>query len=323
MKNLDYRSLRQAGRQALKGAQYSPKKLILWHTGVTLAVGFLLSLIHYLLDQQIGDTGGLEGLGSRTYLETAQTILTMMQPLLLPFWSIGLAGAMLRLARGEYAGPESLLEGFRHWGAVLRTNLLRGLVYMAVVLIAMQVGSMLFTFSPAAGTLFDLAEQIQNAADPNALLTQEVLTDLALKMLPYMLIPAVILLIPVAYRLRMMDYVIMDRPKLGAVFALRMSLILTRRKCLRLFRIDLRFWWFYVLEVLAVALCYGDILLPLAGVSLPGDAAVMGIGFYAVGILAQLGLYVWKKDEISATYVCAYEALLPPAPAPPARENDA
>ncbi len=314
MENLDYRDLRQRGREALERAEYSPKKLILWHTGVTLLAGFVLSLLSYFLDREIGGTGGLSGLQLRATLETVRSILQIAESLLLPFWAMGLTGAMLGLVRGQYAGPESLLGGFRCWGAVLRANLLKAAVYFLVIFVASQIGTTLFSFSPAGKELYSLMEQIQNAADPSLLLTEELLADMGLKMLPFILVPAVLLLIPVTYYLRMMDYVLMDRPELGAVFALRLSLFLMRKRCIQLFKVDLRFWWFYVLEALTVVLCYGDMLLPLFGISMPGDAAVMSFVFYAIGILAQLGLYAWKKDEVSATYACVYEMLLPPPP---------
>ncbi len=314
MENLDYRALRQRGREALDRAAYSPKKLILWHTGVTLLAGFVLSLLSYLLDRGIDSTGGLSGLQTRVTLETVRSLLQITEAILLPFWTIGLTGAMLGLVRGQYAGPESLLGGFRCWGPVLRANLLKGAVYFVVIFIATQIGTTLFGLSPAAKELYALMEQVQNAADPSLLITEELLMGLGRKMLPYLLVPALLLLIPVTYRLRMMDYVLMDRPELGAVFALRLSNFIMRKKCVQLFRVDLHLWWFYILEAVAVTLCFGDMILPLLGVSLPADGAVMSFVFYAIGILAQLGLYVWKKDAVSATYACAYEALLPPPP---------
>ncbi len=316
METLDYRTLREEGCRALERAEYSPKRLILWHTGVTLLAGLVLSLLNYLLDKGIGTTGGLSGLELRATLETVRSILQIAESLLLPFWAIGLTGAMLGLVRGRYAGPESLLQGFGHWGPVLRATVLKGLVYVVMMFLASQIGMTVFMMSPAARDLYAIAEEMtaSGITDPTAFLTEEVIRDLVLKMLPFLLVPTALLLIPVTYRLRMMDYVLMDRPELGAIFALRLSLFIMRKKCMQLFKVDLHFWWFYVLEALTVVLCYGHMLLSLVGVSLPGDGAVMSFVFYAVGILAQLGLYLWKKDELAATYACVYEMLLPPPP---------
>ena len=50
MKNLSYTFLRPAAEEALGTSRYSPKKLVLIHTGVSLGVGLVLSVLSYVLD---------------------------------------------------------------------------------------------------------------------------------------------------------------------------------------------------------------------------------------------------------------------------------
>ncbi len=310
----DIPALRSRARDALGQASCSPKKLIFLHTGLMLALGLVLSIMDYFLSEGIGSTGGLGGIGTRAALETLRSMLQMADALLLPFWQIGLVAAMLLLIRGQDIGTGTLLEGFRHFGPVLRLNLLRWAISFAVVLVAAQAGTMIFMLTPFSATLMKALEEMMAAGivDPDAVLTEALMAELMYSYIPIVLAAMLLLLIPVSYRLRMMDYVLMDRPQLGAFFALRMSIFMTRKRCLQLFKLDLRFWWFYVLELLAGVLCYGDVLLGLCGVELGMGAATASFAFYAAGLACQLGLYVWKKDELAATYALAYEALLPP-----------
>ncbi len=304
---------RSRGRQALGQAAYSMKKLIGIHTAAMLALALVLSLLDYFLAQGVGSTGGLSGLGDRAILETLRSMLLYGNALLLPFWQIGLTAAAIRLVRGQDFGPKTLLEGFRHFGPVLRMNLLLWGIYLLVMMVASQLASMVFMFTPLSGELYALAEQMVAAGttDVSALLTPEVLQSLMMKMLPFLAGAIVLFLVPVAYRLRMMEYVLMDVPSRGAFFALRMSLAMTKKKCWKLFKLDLSFWWFYVLELLALAVCYGDVLLSGVGVQLPVDAQLGSLLFYLLGRACQLGLYVWKKDDLVAAYACAYVELLP------------
>ena len=60
-------------------------------------------------------------------------------------------------------------------------------------------------------------------------------------------------------------------------------------------------------ELAVVVLCYGDILLPMLGVSLPMDSQVGAMVFYVVSILAQAGLYILAKNRLAVTYAGFYD----------------
>ena len=74
MKTLDPRSLKAEADAALQAAAYDPQKLILIHTGVIMALSLVLTALDYLLEQQIGTTGGLSGMGTRSIRDTAHCI---------------------------------------------------------------------------------------------------------------------------------------------------------------------------------------------------------------------------------------------------------
>ena len=65
-------------------------------------------------------------------LSTGQSILPLVQMLLILCWNMGYAVCALRMARRQETQPRTLLEGFRLFGPVLRAALLQGLIYFAV-----------------------------------------------------------------------------------------------------------------------------------------------------------------------------------------------
>ena len=79
------RQLKAAAARSLQNAAYDPKKLVLIHTAAVLIFFAVLAVVDYLLEQQIGSTGGLSGLGTRTILATAQQVLQLSEQILIPF----------------------------------------------------------------------------------------------------------------------------------------------------------------------------------------------------------------------------------------------
>ena len=69
------RDLKESAAQKLSEASYDPKKLVLIHTGLIVALNLAVNGLNLYLSEQIGTTGGLSGLGLRSVLQTAQTIL--------------------------------------------------------------------------------------------------------------------------------------------------------------------------------------------------------------------------------------------------------
>lgn len=303
---------------AVADASYSPKRLALIHTGIVAAAGLIVTLLSYVLDVGIGNTGGLSGLGNRAVLETTQTILELLVYILSPFWALGFTAAAVNLARRHRADAGTLTKGLRRWGPALRMLLLQYLLYFAIVMVAVQVGSILYTMSPAANQLLDLlgydtlaSGDAQAIIDAIAQLPDRELMVLALTALPFFLIPPAVLVIFVFYRLRLAAYILMDDPRCGALYALALSFRLTRKQCRKLFRLDLHFWWFYVLEILTMVLAYGDVILAATGIELGLSATTAATVFYVLALVVQMGLYAWKKPQVFTSYALFYDRLKP------------
>lgn len=314
MAHFPYSQFQSDAANALGRADYSPKKLVLFHAGVSAAAALVLTVIDYVLDLGIAQTGGLQGIGTRAVLETIQTLLVYANALLLPFWQMGYLLCSLLLIRRQTASPRHLLAGFRHFGPVLRGMLLKALVSLPFLYAGSQLGYLLFMMMPSGRPL--LAELQQMAA--SGTITPEAMMPI----LPYMVVGGLLLLIPVFYRLRMMNYVLMDEPEKGALYALAMSLKLTKGNCTAIVKLDLHFWWYYALEALILALSFGDWILTQAGVELGASTDTAMLALYLASLLCQLGLYVWKKNTVFAHYALAYETLRQAPPVTPAQPKN-
>lgn len=282
-------------------------RLVLISAGVSALAGLAVSAINLLLQQSIGATGGLGGLGLRSVLTTVQSMLALAMTVLLPFWSLGYTAVTLKLSRGEHAEGRDLLDGFRIFLPALRLFFLQELLYIALALVCVHLGSMLLSFTPLAMDFYELLLPVMLEGGDPASIDPDVLLQAMTPIFIGCLVIFVAVAIPVSYRLRMAQYFLLTDPKAGARRALISSFRMTKGNAMALFRLDLSFWWFYVLDVLLAVICYGDVLLPLLGIEM--DATVAYFLFYAVSLALQLVLYRYAKNRISVTYAHAYLSL--------------
>lgn len=299
------RGLKLDAKAALEATSGDPKKIIMIHTGASAALALVLALLDYLLQQQIGNTGGLSGVGLRTILETTQAVLSYAELAALLFWQIGYVYIALQIGRGQNVQVNGLLEGFRQFGPVLRLRLVTMLLYSGVVFAGVYLGTMVFTLTPWSATLLSAYETGSEAT---------IMAAMEASMLPMMAVvmPVLLaLLVPYYYRLRMADYLLMDHPEMGAMMAIRISRLMMRGNRLQLLKLDISFWWFYILELLTVLVGYGDLILPMFGLKLPWSGTMSYFVFLVLFYLCQLALYWWKGNEVRVTYALAYDALLP------------
>ena len=238
----------------------------------------------------------------------------------LPFWNLGYTSVVLKLSRGEAAAEKDLLGGFHRFGPGLRLILLRQVIGFAVAFAAAQVASIAFSMTPWAIPFYEQMElSLSGTMDEAAMAA---LTEASI---PLMIIAGVLYLIamiPVTYRLRMAEFRLMDEPKCGALLALFQSIRMMKGNCMALFKLDLHFWWYYLLNLLVTLLCYCDMLLPMVGVTLPIDPEVSFILFYVLAQGAQVLLYWRCRNLVECTYVVAYDLLrTTPAPQPQPPKN--
>ena len=320
MELFDRRIVKDAAQESLKRAN-EPHKVVLLHTGAVLLVTLILTIINYMLEKGIASTGGLSGMDLRAVLETIQEILTTAQMVLLPFWQIGYLWYCLRVSRGEATQYGDLLQGFRIFGPVLRLNLLKVALFGALALVCSYLSSMVFLLTPWAAPIQELMAHI--SANPELSTDPQVaqqLTELMEENLaPILLLFGLIFLplgAPLFYRYRMAEYCLLDEPQIGALVALRESGFLMRGAKRSLLKLDLSFWWFYGLDALVSAVCYGDLILNLLGIDLGLSTEVTYFAFLLLYTLLQLGLYLWKQNQVQVTYAHVYGQLCNPRQEP-------
>lgn len=315
MDSFSPRSLKEASGFALHNAAYPPRKLALLHTGAAALVSLVLTVLHYLLSQQIGTTGGLAGIGTRTALSSVQTFLQLAANLALPFWEMGFLFCTIRLARQADCTPRDLMEGFRRVFPLLRLMLLELLLYGVLAFVSIQIVSLVFSLTPFALPMMEkMSALTQDAAFlQSGTIPQALLEELMVYLIPVYVLSLVlfaVVAIPLFYRFRFSRYAMMDTHRPGAFAALRISSHLMKGHCRQLFSLDLSYWWYYLLQLLIAATAYADLLLPAMGIPFSGDGAF----FATFGLYLTLSLVLaWCfRAQAETTYACFYQKLLPP-----------
>lgn len=310
------RQLTALAAQRLENAK-DAGKIVLIFSALTLGSAALVTFINYLLSMQIARSGGLGNLGTRSTLSSVQTVLPMLQTLLVRCLTVGYLAAMLRLARGQYASPHTLKLGFDRFWPLLRLTLIQGLIYTGIGFVTVYVSVMIFMITPLSRGVTELLLPLMQDAsvlNPGFVLDDALYSQLTVAMAPVFVLCAVVfcaVATPVLYQYRMAEYVLIDRPELGALAVLRESRTMMRRNRLHLFKLDLHLWWYYAAMVLVNLLLYGDLLLNLLGIRLPlsGDAAYYL--FYALYLAATFALYYFLRSHVEVTYALAYDSLRP------------
>ena len=298
--------LKRQAENSLNRSPCDPKRLLRIHVGVMTAASLLLTVIHYVLQMQIDATGGLSGIATRSILSTISTVLQLIFFVLTPFWQAGYIGVALAISRGEPADTDHLFSGLRRFGTILRLYLLQGLILGALFMVSNYLSSFLYMLTPwgrdMMGQLTQILEQTDGAP------TEEALSTLAGHGLPMLILGGIVFLviaIPTFYRMRLSLYRIMDGEN-RALRAILESAKLTKGRWFCLMKLDLSFWWFYAAEVAIGLIAYADVLLELAGYTLPWSEAVRFFVPYGAYLLLQFIFQLWQKNRVDVTYAHAY-----------------
>ena len=310
MTPFDRRAVKHTVRQTLAETESNHKKLVLIHSGVMLALTFVLMLIDLLLSQKIGTTGGLGGISTRSTLATIQSALRLAQLAIIPFWQVGYTFLTLQLSKKEPVSFKTLTEGFLRLGPVLRLFLLQLVLYVIIGIVCVNISTTVFMMTPWSEPLFEIAQAMQQGVQYT---NEALLAATAEFAIPLTVISLAIFLgvsAPFFYRYRLAMYSLLDDDQTMALAAMRNSRILTKGHRMAIFKLDLSFWWFYACELLVAALAFLDLILPSLGVTLPipqEAATFLCFGIYAA---AQLGLHYWRKNEVNVAYAQVYNTLM-------------
>lgn len=313
------RAIHLRAAEALASAPNDPKKIALWYTIVCSALALVSTVLTGFLTNRIADTGGLGNMGLRSILSTGQTILPFLQLIVTSCLSLGYHAAVLRIARGETAGPRTLLEGFKNYGPILRAMFFQGLLYLSYGFISMYLSSFLFAATPFATPFYEIMEPLMESA--GTLTGELVLDDATLLAVGETMIPMLwiwaglflLLFLPAYFGYRMTTFCIADEPRRGALAAMHKSKMMLRRNRIALFRLDVSMWWFYLLQVLISVVCYGDMILPMLGIELPWSGTFSYYFFFVLSLALQIVSYYFLMNRVNVAYAVAYDSLQIPA----------
>ncbi len=161
---------------------------------------------------------------------------------------------------------------------------------------------MLYMLTPASMAALEMMETV--LAGGEAAMTDPAVMEQMLQVFwpMYLLIALVLLvaLIPVFYRLRLVEFSLVDG-KERALLNMAHSNFRMRYNCLWMFKLDLSFWWYFLLQGLAAALAYGDLLF--------GGGDVAYWVFYLLSAGAQLFIGWRFLPTVQASYALAYEEI--------------
>lgn len=296
------------------------KRIAAIYAGVTLGLSALVTILGLVLEAMMSGATGLGGMGRRTILSSIQSMLPWVVGLITMCVELGYQATMLRVARGQYASPQTLRLGFDRFWVLLRCILLEGVILFAIAFGGIYIATMLFMLTPFSGRVMEvLSPVLENVTllSPEMVLDEALYDQLMQAMIPAFVMCAIVVAaaaIPVLYRLRMACFVIIDKPGIGALAALRESRKMMRGNCLRLVKLDMSLWPYYIGCVFASLLCYGDVLLPMMGVRFPWSDTVSYYLFFALYLAVQFAVYYFLKNQAEVAYSIAYDSIRPKEP---------
>ena len=279
-----------------------------------------MTILGLVLEAMMSGATGLGGMGRRTILSSVQSMLPWVVGLITMCVELGYQAAMLRVARGQYASPQTLRLGFDRFWVLLRCILLEGVILFAIAFGGIYIATMLFMLTPFSGRVMEvLSPVLENVTllSPEMVLDEALYDQLMQAMIPAFVMCAIVVAaaaIPVLYRLRMARFVIIDKPGIGALAALRESRKMMKGNCLRLVKLDISLWPYYIGCVFASLLCYGDVLLPMMGVRFPWSDTVSYYLFFALYLAVQFAVYYFLKNQAEVAYSIAYDSIRPKEP---------
>ena len=287
----NYKDIRSRAKKTLDYTPWDVKKLVLVFALVSWGVSFLLLGIDALLALGTEKAQGLSGLGVLSLLETASSALSLVFEIFNLFWLPGILYCGLMLLREQDPWPKGLLRGFKKWKSFVKLTILVYILIFALTMVLAPVISILSL--PFMGGFEEiLANMPENEADMVAYMEALPADQLIRATMPMLIMAVVAVLaitIPLFYRARLVFLLLLDEEQLGVREAIRFSFKLTKGSCIQLFRLDLSFWWYYLLLALVNILPLGAELIGWSGTAATlgcsAVAAILGIGVYMLGLM--------------------------------------
>ena len=316
---MNLRNLRQIREFAPERLKASPaqRQIVLLYAGLALGLTVLVTVLNHILGLQIDNYGGLSNLGRKSMLSSVQSMLPVAQSMLSMCLDVGYVAAMLRIARGMYTSPQTLRLGFDRFWVLLRCSLFKGLILTGVIFGSVYIGILFYLWSPFSESVTEILMPLMSQMtmlDTSFVIDDATYIRLMQAMTPCFIFCGILVLIlggPIFYSFRMVNYIIIDKPGMGALMALRESKMMMRGNRAQLLKLDISLWWYYLATAAATVVCYGDVLLPMLGIPLPVSGTVAFFVFYALYLLVSFVILFFLRNRVEVTYALAYDAVKP------------
>ena len=312
----DRQSLFRAADDTLHRDGAGLQQLLLIYLAIITTLSLAASALTVVLSGRIENTGGLSNFGLRSVLSTAQTVLPLVQTAVMTGLQLGYTRAALSASRGKRFSRDTLFGGFRRLIPMVCAYMLQGVLYGFLAMTSMYFASFIFLMLPASADFQALITPLMRSM---SVMTNEIVLDEATlaaassTLLPVIWIWLAVFLplfLPAYYRYRMTMFRLIDQERPRPLLAMRESLTMLQRNRIALLKIDLKLWWYYLLQALVTVVCYGDQLLPLLGVDLPFTPEINYFLFLILSLALQFVLFYFAMNRVTLVYAAAYEALL-------------
>ena len=297
--------IRQDARRCLQEGGDGFSKLVLIHAAITAGISVLLMLVNWL-SQYIAPEGGLSNMDTQSLLSTGQILLQLITMIAVPFWDAGLIYCSMQLVRGHRSTANELTEGFRRWGPIASSLVIRALIYFMVSTACSFAASLFLSALPLPTSVINDVTAFMEVP------TLPLSSGVRLFLVAYSMIYAVglcVLLIPKLYLHRQVTYRIMDNEPCTGLQSVLHSRILMKGHRHKLLLLDLSFWWFYLLELGISALSITDLLLYELDIVLPIGPEITAWVFPIFALLARWALHYFVKPKLSISYALFYECV--------------
>ena len=309
MEILNPKDLQKKAEFALNRGR-EPKKVVLYYALITTALSAAATVLNIWMDSLIAGQGGLGNMNTRALFSSVQAMLPVALTLVSMCLNLGYQNAMMRIARRQYADQTDLKAGFRRFWPMMRLFALQVMLYSIVCLLMYQLVFTLYSFTPWAEPLVEML--LPYLEDPSLVMTAAAADEAFRLLLPCLILYAAacaVVIIPMAYRLRMANYCLLDSSGNGAMAALRESRKMMKGNCRKLFRVDLSLWPYYLLVAVSTVVLYLDVILASIGLQPAFGWDIVTYGGYAGYLLIQFGAVYFLRNRAEVTYLTAYDRI--------------
>ena len=257
-------------------------------------------------------------MGNRATLAAIQNVLPIVQTFVTLCLEIGYLAAILRVARGQYVSPNTLRLGFDRLWVLVRLSLTKGLIFLGLGIATLYASVLIFMLTPLSRPAMELLTPMVEGASilssGSIVLDDATFAAVSQTMTPAMVIWAAVyalLAVPLLYRFRLDQYIIIDKPGIGAIAALRESRKLMKGNCISFFLLDVKQWYYYLATAIATAASYGSVLLAVLGLELPLSPIAGYLIFTALYLVLMFLIYRYLRGQVETVYALAYDSIRP------------